>query len=298
MKKHYEIAILSGKGGTGKTSIAAAFSSLAGQAVFTDCDVDAADLHLVLTPEVKREEAYSSGSKAVVHLSSCNSCGICKDLCRFNAIEFTENEPVIDEFACEGCGLCSLSCPVNAITIEAYEKNQIFFGDCRFGPMIYGKLGIAEENSGKLVARIRQYAKETALRMQAGCIITDGPPGIGCPVISSVTGVSLVIAVTEPTLSAWHDLMRLIELIGKFHTPIKVILNKFDLNEAMSNDMANKLDALGIEVIGRIPYDESMVHALLEGKTITEFEPGGRIAEEMKKMWNIVKSIFHETSIA
>ena len=290
MKKPFEIAILSGKGGTGKTSIAAAFSSLAGHAVFTDCDVDAADLHLVLTPEVKREEAYSSGSKAVVHLSSCTGCGICKDLCRFNAIEFTENEPAIDQFACEGCGLCALSCPANAITIESSAKNQIIFADCRFGPMIYGKLGIAEENSGKLVARIRQYAKETALKTRAGCIITDGPPGIGCPVISSVTSASLIIAVTEPSLSAWHDLKRLIELIGRFHTPIKVILNKFDLNEAMSLTMADKLDSLGIEVIGRIPYDESMVYALLEGKSITEYEPGGRIAEEMRKMWSLIKS--------
>lgn len=294
MKKAFEIALLSGKGGTGKTSITAAFSSLAGHAVLTDCDVDAADLHLVLTPEVNRKEIFSSGSKAVVHLNHCNNCGICIDLCRFDAIEIIDNELTIDEFACEGCGLCALTCPVNAITIDEYQKNQIYFAECRFGKMISGKLGVAEENSGKLVAKIRQYAKETASKTQADYILTDGPPGIGCPVISSVTGVDLVIAVTEPTLSGWHDLERLIELIKRFHTPVKVIINKYDLNVPMSLEIANQLETLGIEVIGKIPYDESMIIALLESKTITEYDPEGFTASEIRKIWDTIKSTFHE----
>jgi MinD superfamily P-loop ATPase len=298
MKKPSEIVILSGKGGTGKTSITAAFSSIAGRAVITDCDVDAADLPLLLSPEVTHTASYSSGSKAVIHLNKCNSCGICRDLCRFHAIEFIENEPVVDEFACEGCGLCEMACPVSAITMHQYEKNQLYFAQCRFGPMIYGKLGIAEENSGKLVAKIRQYAKETAIKKQADCIIMDGPPGIGCPVISSVTGVDLVVAVTEPTLSGWHDLERLIELTGRFQTPIKVIVNKCDLNETMTVDMVNKLDALGIEVLGKIPYDESMIHALLEGKTITEYDPEGHISAEVRKMWCTIESTVFETNNA
>jgi len=251
MKKAYEIVILSGKGGAGKTSITAAFASLAKNAVFTDCDVDAADLHLILLPEIYHNENFDSGSKAIIDNKKCTACGLCKDLCCFSAIDFLNDEPVIDEFACEGCGLCAIACPVGAITIENYENNHIYFADCRFGPMVYGKLGIAEENSGKLVSKIRQYAKETARTASTEYIITDGPPGIGCPVISSVTGADLVVAVTEPTLSGWHDLERLIEMIGRFQTPVKVIINKYDLNEDMANTIEKKLNDKGIEILGK-----------------------------------------------
>lgn len=286
MEKPYEMVILSGKGGTGKTSITAAFSALAKNAVFTDCDVDAADLHLLLSPEIYHQENFSSGAKAVVDNNRCTSCGICIDLCRFNAIEFVKNELVIDEFACEGCGLCAIACQTDAITIKNYEKNHIYFAGSRFGPMVYGRLGIAEENSGKLVTKIRQHARETALKHHAETIITDGPPGIGCPVISSVTGTDLVVAVTEPTLSGWHDLERLIDMIGHFHTPVKVIINKYDLNEEMASAIENKLKTKGIEILGRIPYDEKMVYALVEGKTIVEFEPQGVVADELIKIWD------------
>ena len=259
----YEIVVLSGKGGTGKTSITAAFASLAKNAVFTDCDVDAADLHLLLSPNVYQRENFSSGAKAVVNNDKCTVCGLCKDLCRFDAIIIIDNEIHIDEFACEGCGLCSIACPIEAITIENYEKNHIYYADCRFGPMVYGKLGIAEENSGKLVSKIRQYAKDTARKLHSEMIITDGPPGIGCPVISSVSGANLVVAVTEPAISGWHDLERLINLIGQFHTPVKVIINKYDLNEDMCSVIENKLDNMKIEILGKIPYDNSMVNSLL-----------------------------------
>ncbi len=294
MEKPFEIVVLSGKGGTGKTSITAAFASLAVNAVFTDCDVDAADLHLLLSPDIYQQEKFASGAKAIVEKKKCTVCGLCKDLCRFGAIDIKNNELIIDEFACEGCGLCAVACPLSAIKIEKYENNQIYLAKCRFGPMIYGKLGIAEENSGKLVSKIREYAKQTAGNAGAEYIITDGPPGIGCPVISSVTGADAIVAVTEPTLSGWHDLERLIEMIGRFHTPVYVIINKYDLNEDMTLTIENNMKDKSISVLGKIPYDESMVYALLEDKTIIEFEPNGFMAKELNKMWNSITTTIYE----
>ncbi len=288
MKKPFEIVVLSGKGGTGKTSLTASFASLAKNAVFADCDVDAADLHLILSPRIIRQENFESGAKAKIDLHKCTNCGLCADLCRFNAIETDKGLIHIDEYACEGCGLCLAYCPSAAITIEKAEKNQLIMADSRFGPMIYGKLGIAEENSGKLVSKIRQYAKSTALEFGHDCIIIDGPPGIGCPVISSVTGSDLVVAVTEPTLSGWHDLGRLIEMAGHFKTPVNVIINKFDLNDEMTSTIEKKLYEKRIAVLGRIPYDESVIYALLEGRTIREHDPSGPVAVEIKRIWNLI----------
>ncbi|MBN1144403.1 MAG: 4Fe-4S binding protein [Bacteroidales bacterium] len=294
MKKPFEIVILSGKGGTGKTSVTAAFASLAKHAVFTDCDVDAADLHLVLSPDIYQQEEFSSGAKAVVDTDKCTSCGLCKDVCRFSALAYSGDIPVIDEYACEGCGLCSIVCPVDAITIENYNNNHIYFATCRFGPMVYGKLGIAEENSGKLVSKIRQYARELAQKHHAEIIITDGPPGIGCPVISAVTGSDLVLAVTEPTMSGWHDLDRLIEMIGGFKTPVFVVINKYDLNEEMTRVIEGNLLAKNIRVIGKIPYSDTMVLALLEAKTINEFDPSGYIAGELTRIWETITLTYEQ----
>ncbi|MFO7923794.1 MAG: ATP-binding protein [Bacteroidales bacterium] len=297
MGKPFEIVVLSGKGGTGKTSITAAFALLSRNSVITDCDVDAADLHLLLSPEVYKSENFPSGAKAVIDGEKCTGCGLCLDLCRFGAIEFKDNVYYIDEYACEGCGLCVEACPAGAVTIEKYENNRIYFSNCRFGPMIYGKLGIAEENSGKLVSRIRQYAKETAIKTNARYILTDGPPGIGCPVISSVTGSDMVIAITEPTQSGWHDLQRLIEMIGRFKTPLFVIINKYDLNKDMATTIENNLKGKGIRVSGKIPYDETMILALLEGKAINEFKPGGTVAYELNRIWETIKEIINEPTI-
>jgi MinD superfamily P-loop ATPase len=294
MEKPFEIVVLSGKGGTGKTSITASFAAMAEDAVFVDCDVDAADLHLLLSPDIYHRENFTSGAKAIINNRKCTICEICKDVCRFNAIDFRNNKPVVDEFACEGCGLCEMACPIDAITIEKYENNHIYFANCRFGPMIYGKLGIAEENSGKLVSKIRQYAQSIAQKNKAEYIIIDGPPGIGCPVISSVSGTDMVVAVTEPTLSGWHDLQRLIEMIGHFHTPVYVIINKYDLNENMAYIIENNLKNKGISLIGKIPYNESMIYGLLEGKTINEFEPGGLVANELNRIWNVISTTIYE----
>jgi MinD superfamily P-loop ATPase len=294
MQKPFEIVLLSGKGGTGKTSLTASFAALAGNAVFADCDVDAANLHLILSPKIIHQENFASGVKAEINREKCTACGLCKELCRFNAVEVQINLYRIDEYACEGCGLCLEFCPSGAITIKNYEKNQIYIADSRYGPMVYGKLGIAVENSGRLVSKIRHYAKETAMEYKSDYIIVDGPPGIGCPVISSVTGSDLVVAVTEPTLSGWHDLERLLDMIGRFQTPVKVIINKFDLNEEMASTIEKKLKHKGIEMLGKIPYDESMIYALLEGKTINESEPYGLLANELNKMWNIITTNIYE----
>ncbi|MFO7657223.1 MAG: 4Fe-4S binding protein [Bacteroidales bacterium] len=294
MDKLVEIVILSGKGGTGKTFVTSALASLAENAVFTDCDVDAADLHLVLTPAIYNTEDFSSGSKAIVDQNNCTSCGLCIDLCRYRAIDIKDNQFKINEFACEGCGLCAIACPAGAIQVVNYSNNKIYHANTRFGPMVYGKLGIAEENSGRLVSRIRQYAKELAGQKGADYIITDGPPGIGCPVISSVTGADLVIAVTEPTLSGWHDLKRLIELVNGFQTPVKVIINKFDLNKEMSATIEQKLIEHSIEIIGKIPYDESIIYALIEGSTIKEFNPDGEVAKHFIEIWNHIKTKIYE----
>lgn len=293
MGKSFEIVVLSGKGGTGKTSLTAAFAYLAENAVYADCDVDAADLHLLLSPEIYRAETFPSGYIAVIDPQKCNVCTVCHDLCRFHAVKLKGENVIIDEFACEGCGLCVAACPAEAITTSQLENNHIFFSQCRFGPMIYGKLGIAEENSGKLVARIRQYSREKAKEVNAEFIIVDGPPGIGCPVISSVTGADLVIAVTEPTLSGWHDLHRLLEMIERFRVPVFVIINKYDLNDEMTDIISKKLKDANIPVLGRLPYDDSIVYAMLEAKTINEFQPEGFIAKELSKIWNEIKNRVH-----
>lgn len=280
-----EIVILSGKGGTGKTSIAAAFAAIAKDPVMADCDVDAADLHLILQPEIYHKETFSSGTKAVINPDQCTDCGLCMDLCRFNAVELINGHHVIDEYVCEGCGLCVMACPEKAIKSETNENNSLYLSNCRFGPLIYGKVGIAEENSGRLVARIREEAKKKAKETKADLILVDGPPGIGCPAISSVTGSDMVVAVTEPTKSGWHDLQRLIEMIERFHIRIFVILNKYDLNESISDEIEEGLKEKNIPVLGKLPYDEQVIHALIAGKSITEYMKEHPLTHELRRIW-------------
>ncbi|KPK84501.1 MAG: hypothetical protein AMS27_09770 [Bacteroides sp. SM23_62_1] len=281
-----EIAILSGKGGTGKTSITAAFAAMAKDIVLADCDVDAADLHLILQPVILYEESYASGVKAAINPDQCTGCGLCMDLCRFDAVERINGQYAIDKFACEGCGLCIMVCPENAIKSTLYQNNRLYFSQCRFGPLIYGKVGIAEENSGRLVARIREEAKKKAREVQANVILVDGPPGIGCPAISSVTGSDAVIAVTEPTKSGWHDLLRLIEMIKRFHSRIYVIVNKYDLNKKITKEIEEGLKERKIPVIGQIPYDEQVIHALIAGKSIPEYRKELSINHNLRTIWN------------
>ncbi len=273
-----ELVVISGKGGTGKTSIVAAFAALAKNAVFADCDVDAADLHLVLEPKIKQRSDFSGGKRAAIVTERCIGCGKCQDLCRFDAINFNgqgnnvvDRTFTIDPVSCEGCKVCVEFCPADAIEFKDAINGQCFISDTRFGPMVHAKLGIAEENSGKLVSLIRKEAKKIAAEQNRDLILVDGSPGIGCPVIASITGADLVLAVTEPTLSGAHDLDRVIELTGHFAIPTAVCINKYDINLEVTRTIEKKASEKNLKVIGKIAYDQTVTKAQLAAKSVVEY---------------------------
>ena len=264
-----QIVIISGKGGTGKTVLTGALAALAQNKVMADCDVDAADLHLLLSPDIKAQYEFKSGKTAKIDKNLCKQCGKCISICRFDAIS---NNYVIDPIDCEGCGFCSFVCPQNAITMEENFSGHWFISDTRFGPMVHAKLGIAEENSGKLVALVRKQAKELADKNGCDWVIVDGAPGIGCPVIASLSGIDCALVVTEPTLSGLHDAKRVIEVAGYFSVPVKLIINKYDLNLDMSGKIEKYCSDNNIDILGKISFDKSVVKAMVEGKTIMEYQ--------------------------
>ncbi len=280
-----QISVISGKGGTGKTSITAALSALAGSAVLADCDVDAADLHIILDPDVQRAEEFSGGNTARIQKSKCTQCGACRELCRFDAIG---GSLVIDPVSCEGCGVCAAFCPEKAITMAPKLSGHWFVSDTRNGPMVHARLGIAEDNSGKLVSRVRQEAKKLAEIKSLDCVIVDGPPGIGCPVIAAIAGVDLVLVVTEPTLSGLHDLERVLETARHFNIPAAVCVNKFDINPQNTAAIEELCAKQSIPVVARIPYDRGVVRALMQKQTVFEHEGCTAAAREIKTMWDSV----------
>jgi len=286
-----ELVVISGKGGTGKTSITAAFASLAPNAVLADCDVDAADLHLVLDPKIEQESDFSGGRQASIMTEKCIGCGKCAKMCRFDAIalngsgnDLVAKTYTIDPVACEGCKVCVEFCPVDAISFEPAINGQWFISDTRFGPMVHAKLGIAEENSGKLVTLIRKEAKRIAQKQKKDLPVIDGSPGIGCPVIASITGADVVLVVTEPTLSGKHDLERVAQLATNFGIKTLVCINKADINPQMTEQIAEDAVKQGLKVVGKIPYDDSFTKAQIMKATLIEYT-GGDITEKIKAMW-------------
>jgi MinD superfamily P-loop ATPase len=289
-----EMVVISGKGGTGKTSLVAAFAGLAKKAVFADCDVDAADLHLVLGPEIKQSHDFSGGKRAAIIAEKCIGCGKCREMCRFDAVDFDgpANDIVgktftIDPVSCEGCKVCVEFCPVEAIEFNDAINGQWFISDTRFGTMVHAKLGIAQENSGKLVSLIRREAKRLATDEKKDLIIVDGSPGIGCPVIASITGADLVLIVTEPTLSGKHDLERVADLAAGFNIPVLVCINKCDLNPDMTARIKEYAEGQGMKVAGAIRYDEAFTKAQIMKATVLEYT-GGAVSEDVKALWRNV----------
>lgn len=279
-----QLAIISGKGGTGKTTIAAAFATLAKNKVMVDCDVDAADLHLLLKPKVLFREKYFGRRSPHVDLDKCTQCDLCTEVCRFNAID----NGVVNPISCEGCGFCSHVCPEDAITMEEAFSGDWFVSETVCGPFVHARLGIGEENSGKLVTVVRQKAVEIAKEKNLHLILIDGPPGIGCPVTASMTGVNLVLAITEPTLSGIHDLERILKLSDHFKIPSMVCINKFDINLGNTAQIASHCKKNGSRLIGEIPYEPKVVEALVRRKILMEY-PCNEVQGILLKMWQSIE---------
>ncbi|MFZ5981380.1 MAG: ATP-binding protein [Candidatus Zixiibacteriota bacterium] len=291
-----ELVILSGKGGTGKTSLVGSLAVLAEQKVLVDADVDAADLHLLLDTERGEPQVFATGSRAEIITSRCSGCGICKDLCRFEAIK-AEPDPEIsggwryrvEPYSCEGCGVCRNFCPEDAIAFEKIESGQWFVSRSRYGTLVHARLGIAEGNSGKLVSLLRTKAKEIAEKENKGLIIVDGPPGIGCPVIASLTGADYVLLVSEPSKSAFHDLDRILELISHFRIPAGLCLNKYDINPELAATMEKYAADKNVLVLARIPFDPAVTAAQVAGKPLVAFTDRGA-AKEIRALWEKLQS--------
>lgn len=267
-----ELVIISGKGGTGKTSVTAALASLGGSMVLADCDVDAADLHLVLAPDTKRTEPFVSGELARIDPDACTHCGECREHCRYNAID--DSYRVTIE-SCEGCGVCAYVCPAGAAVMEPRLCGDWYTSETRFGTMVHARLGIGEENSGKLVTTVRKAAKEIAEERQVDLMLTDGPPGIGCPVIASLGGADMALAVAEPTNCAVHDLERVRKLAAHFDIPLMVVINKADINTELVDDIRQFCRMENVEVAGELPYHRGFTQAQLAGQSVVEFDPEG-----------------------
>lgn len=278
-----EIVVISGKGGTGKTVIAASFAALAKSKVMADCDVDAADLHLLLHPEVLERHDFKGGKKAIINKERCNECGKCEQVCRFKAIE----NFVVDSVSCEGCGVCSHICPEGAIKMEDNLSGEWFISRTKYGPLVHAKLGIAEENSGKLVTVVRQNAKLIAEREKKDFVIIDGPPGIGCPVIASLTGVDLALVVTEPTLSGIHDMERVCSVARHFGVKTYVCINKYDLNLTNSEAIERYCLDSNIEIGEEVPFDQAVNEALVKGVPVVE-SSDNKVTQKIRTLWNKV----------
>lgn len=279
-----EIVVISGKGGTGKTSMTAAFAHLAGPVMLCDLDVDAPDLHLLLSPRVEEQHAFFSGHEAVIEAGACTDCGLCAELCHFEAVRRDAGGFRVDPLHCEGCKVCVQFCPADAVAFPERHCGQWYASTMRFGPMIHAQLFPGQENSGRLVALLKNEARQRAEALGLSIILCDGAPGIGCPVISSLSGASMAVLITEPTPSGRHDLERVAELCGHFRIPCGVIINKCDLNIEMSEKIQGLCDKQGYPLLGMLPYDDTVVRAMLQAKCVTEL-PVSPFSENLRGIW-------------
>jgi len=291
-----ELVVISGKGGTGKTSLVASLAALAEKAVLADCDVDAADLHLVLEPTIVKREKFSGGSRARIRSDRCTACGKCETICRFDAICFdgpgngnADKTYRIDPIACEGCGVCAWFCTDKAIEFGPVVNGEWFISDTRRGPMVHAKLGVAEANSGKLVSIVRAEAKKIAEDRKFDLVIIDGSPGIGCPVIASIGGADLVLVVTEPTLSGMHDLERVADLTSHFGVETILCINKWDLNEDIASQIEARAIGRGLKLAGKVRYDRAVTEAQVMGLSVVEYAHDG-VAEDIIDLWGNVRA--------
>jgi MinD superfamily P-loop ATPase len=250
--------------------------------VLCDADVDAADLHLLMAPKIQQRSDFMGGGLARIDSQKCTACGLCRDLCQFGAIN---EEFVVDAIDCEGCGVCVDLCPEQAIDFPIQTCGEWFISETRFGPMVHARLGIAEENSGKLVALIRGEAKKLAKSRNMKLILTDGPPGVGCPVIAAIGGATTLLIVTEPTVAGVHDMERALKLANHFHVPATVCINKFDLNTEKTAAIEALADRKQIDVLGRIPFDPAFTESMVQGKTLFEHEKNLVTAKAVKRVW-------------
>lgn len=268
-----EIVVISGKGGTGKTTIVGGLAVLMKNKVIADCDVDAADLHLILAPKVIETHDFTAGLRPITDEKKCTACGTCAGLCRFDAIEILDVAK-IDEFSCEGCGVCAYFCPEAAISLKENLCGEWYISDTLYGPMVHAQLGIGEENSGKLVSLVKRKAKEIAENIHADFILIDGPPGVGCPVIASLSNADLILIVTEPTLSGLHDLERILELSGHFKLNSCVCINKWDINTNISSRIDDMCSEKGVSIISKVPFDPAATKSLVAGRPIVGYDEG------------------------
>jgi MinD superfamily P-loop ATPase len=291
-----EIVVISGKGGTGKTSLSASFAYLAQQdAVVCDCDVDAANMHLLLDANFKEQSDFYSGEIAVIDPDLCTNCGECFEVCRFDAITKETDFHVVDPISCEGCYYCSRICPDDAIEMVTQKAGDVFVSDIKNGAkMVHAKLGFGAENSGKLVSKVKRVAKELALKKDKKYVITDGSPGIGCPVISSLSGANLVVLVTEATVSGLHDLKRVHELTKTFNLKVVCIINKYDLNRKITNQIREYLSSENVQLLSSLAYDENFIKAVSVAKPIVEFNDKCKITKQIKLSWENIINILKE----
>jgi len=281
-----QLSILSGKGGTGKTSVAASFAALMPSKVVADCDVDAADMHLILDPRIERREPFVGGKAAKIDTGRCNGCGKCRELCRFGAVR---EDFSVDPIACEGCGVCVWNCPEKAVALVEDGSGEWYVSQTRCGPLVHARLGPAQENSGKLVTIVRNEAKRIAQEQGLDYVLVDGPPGIACPAMASLTGADATLIVMEPTLSGLHDFRRLADLLAHFKQRGWACINKWDINPDLCDRMEKEARSLSIPVLGRIRYDKAVIKAQIKRRAVVE-NGDSPAASEMRALWESVKN--------